>query len=107
MDNALVHCYEELKNAHPYVEILFTPPNTKSLIQALDQGIMSSRHSIQGSFVTRLSKLSKPTKETTVMDELMEVSHYAQCDYSIGTAWDTKHKPVTVGKMFGQAVWKI
>lgn len=40
------------------------------------------------------------------MDEQMEVSHYTQCD-CVGTAWDTKHKPVTVGKMFGQAVWKI
>lgn len=106
MDNVLVHCYEELKNAHPYAEVLFTPPNTKSLIQALDQGINVFKAQYTRELCNKAFEALKANKETTVMDEQMEVSHYTQCD-CVGTAWDTKHKPVTVGKMFGQAVWKI
>lgn len=30
LDNAPVHCHEELENAHPNVEVLFMPPNTTS-----------------------------------------------------------------------------
>lgn len=42
LDNAPVHCHEELENAHPNVEVLFLPPNTTSLIQPLNQGIIKA-----------------------------------------------------------------
>lgn len=90
MDNAPVHCCEELKNADPYVGVLFTPPNTKSLIQPLDQGIINVfKAQYTGELYNKAFEALKVNKETTMMDELLEVSHYTQCDY-VGTAWDIK-----------------
>ncbi|XP_015351785.1 tigger transposable element-derived protein 1 [Marmota marmota marmota] len=37
LDNAPVHCHEEVENAPPKVEVLFMPPNTTSFIQPLNQ----------------------------------------------------------------------
>jgi hypothetical protein len=42
LDNAPVHVRKELENSHPNVKVVFLPPNTTSLIQPLDQGIIKT-----------------------------------------------------------------
>lgn len=64
LDNAPVHCCEELQNAHPNIDVLFMPPNTTSLIHTLDQGIIKlSRHTTPGNFIARVSRLSSLTRK--------------------------------------------
>lgn len=35
-------CYEEVENAHPNIEAVFMPSNSRYYIQSLDQGIIKS-----------------------------------------------------------------
>ena len=72
---------------------LFSRPQILSL-SSVDQGIINVfKAQYTREFCNKAFEALKANKETTVMDELLEVSHYTQCDY-VGTAWDTKHEPV-------------
>lgn len=42
LDNAPGHPEEDLHFAHPNIEVMFLPPNTTSLIQPMDQGIIQA-----------------------------------------------------------------
>ncbi|XP_007083430.1 tigger transposable element-derived protein 1-like [Panthera tigris] len=87
LDNAPVHCCEELKNAHPNVEVLFMPPNTTSLIQPLDQGIIKAfkAHYTRELYSKGFQALES-NKETTMMDYWKSVTIRNVIDY-VGTAW--------------------
>ncbi|XP_057566797.1 tigger transposable element-derived protein 1 [Hippopotamus amphibius kiboko] len=88
LDNAPVHCCEELKSAHPNVEVLFMPSNTTSLIQPLDQGIIKAfKAHYTREFYSKAFEALKANKETTMVDYWKSVTIRSVIDY-VGTAWD-------------------
>nr|XP_005608612.1 tigger transposable element-derived protein 1-like [Equus caballus] len=103
LDDAPVHCCEELRNAHPNVEVLFMPPNTTSLIQPLDQGIIKAfkAHYTRELYSKALEAL-KANKETTMMDYWKSVTIRNVIDY-VGTAWDSI-KQATINNCW-KSVW--
>ncbi|XP_032710502.1 tigger transposable element-derived protein 1-like [Lontra canadensis] len=103
LDNAPVHCCEELKNAHPNVEALFMHPNTTSLLQPLDQGIIkaSKAHYTRELYSKALEAL-KSNMETTMLDYWKSVTLHNVIDY-VGTAWDSI-KQVTINSCW-KNVW--
>lgn len=108
LDNAPVHCCEELKNAHPNIEVLFMPPNTTSLIQPLDQGIIKAfKTRYTRELYSKALKALKSNVETTMLDYWKSVTLHNVIDY-VGTAWDSIKQVIinSCWKMFGQTVCK-
>lgn len=106
LNNAPVHCCEKLKNAHPNIEVLFMPPNTTSLIQPLDQGIIKAfKAHYTRELYSKALKALKSNMETTMLGYWKSVTLHNVIDY-VGTA-SNKLLSIAVGKMFGQTVCKI
>ncbi|XP_008562678.1 PREDICTED: tigger transposable element-derived protein 1-like [Galeopterus variegatus] len=103
LDNAPVHCHEELENAHPNIEVLFMPPNTTSLIQPLNQGIMKAfkAHYIRQLYSKAYESLDT-NKETTMIDSWKAVTIRNVIDY-VGSAWDSI-KQATINKCW-ENIW--
>lgn len=100
LDNACSHPRElKIKN----VKIIFLPPNTTSVCQPLDQGIIQNfkfyyRHLILKHILTKIEdvqSLSELTKSINVLEAL----------YFIKTAWD-KLSSSTIKNCFGKARFK-
>ncbi|XP_062966172.1 tigger transposable element-derived protein 1 [Cynocephalus volans] len=89
LDDAPVHCREELENAHPNVEVVFMPPNTTSLIQPLHQGIIKAfKAHYTRELYTKAWEALKANKEITMMDYWKSVTIRNVMDY-VDTAWDS------------------
>lgn len=88
LDNAPVHCHEELENAHPNVEVLFMPPNTTSLIQPLNQGIIKAfKAHYMKELYSKACETLAANEEATMIDYWRSVTLRNVIDY-VGTAWD-------------------
>uniref|UniRef100_A0A8C0PPK2 HTH CENPB-type domain-containing protein n=1 Tax=Canis lupus familiaris TaxID=9615 RepID=A0A8C0PPK2_CANLF len=89
LDNAPVHCHEELENAHPDTEVLFMPPNTASLIQPLSQGIIKAFNAYYTrELYSKAFEALDTNEETTMMGYWKSISICNVIDY-INTAWDS------------------
>lgn len=66
VDNAPGHPIEELKTFHPQIDVLFFPPNTTSLLQPLDQGVIKCFKSyyIRRTFARIHSEMDKDSNLT-------------------------------------------
>ncbi|XP_046519737.1 tigger transposable element-derived protein 1-like [Equus quagga] len=103
LDDAPVHCHEELENAHPDVEVLFMPPNTASLIQPLSQGIIKAfKAHYTRELYSKAFEALDANEEATMMDYWRSVTIRNVIDY-IGTSWDSI-KQATINNCWGN-VW--
>lgn len=103
LDNAPVHCCEELENAHPNIEVLFMPPNTASLIQPLNQGVIKAfKAHYTRELYSKAFEALNANEETTMMDYWKSVTIRNVIDY-ISTAWDSI-KQATINNCWGN-VW--
>ena len=98
LDNAPGHpCID-----HPNVKVVFLPPNTTSLIQPLDQGIISTfkKHYVKLTFRNILEKLENDTKTLT---EVWKIFSIFNC-INHATAAITEIKQHTLNACW-KAVW--
>ncbi|KAG3256833.1 tigger transposable element-derived protein 1-like, transcript variant X2 [Ictidomys tridecemlineatus] len=103
LDNAPVHCREEVENAHPNVKVLFMPTNTTSFIQSLNQGIIKAfKAHYTKELYTKAWESLKANKETTMMDYWKSVTICIVINY-VGTAWDSI-KPASINNCW-KNVW--
>lgn len=89
LDNAPVHCCEELKNAHPNVKVIFMPPNTTSLTQPLDRGIMKAfKAYYTRQLYSKALDALRVNKEASMMGYWKSVTIHNTINY-VGAAWDS------------------
>lgn len=89
VDNAPPHGCNEIKSADGKIKLYFLPPNTTSMIQPMDQGVIESlKRNYRKSFVEQILR-GMTTNASISVDELWKSYNIKDAITNVAVAWDS------------------